>query len=172
MLDISVELENELQQTITHPVLLLEIQYDTPDEAVIRSSSADDRIYLGNLFSGSNPDFRAQANTQEELRLQFPLPSSATRYYSLAMNPADGGTKVKLWQVYGSESTVPENKAVLRFDGFVTGVPQCSEELIEYQCRASHFSALWTPRIIIAAPVFNHLPEDGTKVGNIELNRR
>lgn len=172
MANVSPDLQAELSKDITNPVLLLEIQFDTPDKQIIRATNKDDREYNGHVFSGCNPDFQAQITAHSDLTIRFPLPDSAIRYYSLAMSPADGGTKVKLWQAYGEEYNIPDSKIILRFDGFVTGVPHCSEKAVEYQCRASHLSALWTPRIVIAPPLFNHLPKDGTRVGNIDISQR
>ncbi len=84
---------------------------------------------------------------------------------ALVLSEGAAGRSVKIWEIYGTETAVAGAPS-----GYGTPVLVFSGEMskalvgdkIQIQCKQS--APLKTPRVIVSAPTFNHLPKAGARI--------
>lgn len=144
---LATKTQGEVTKQTTRPVYLVEFGFGTPLRLSSRETIA---VSGGDTFSAASIKLR--------LPTSFEL-FNETFQYSATFLAGTAGVSVKVWQVYGAG---PFSSADLDmvFDG------QFGEgdvgPVIRFTLRPN--PPVFTPRLMVAPPVFNHLPPDGTEI--------
>jgi hypothetical protein len=165
----------ETNKQITTPVYLVEFQFyneSTDMYDTLRISSRQQIEVDGIVFTETNPHILVKSLSAEQATLEANNPTALMLYYTFGAKPNTGINFVNIYLFYGEDTTATIDDIYLFFSGQVDEVPVISKEKIIYNCIAGSLPVMWTPRIRISPPMCNHIPKDGTVIGNIILERK
>jgi len=162
----------EAAKQVTTPVYLIELYFSGVNQTIRVSSRQQVTVDSTTVFSQTNPHVKVASVTPERATISVPNPTSIMLYNTLNSSANKGESYVKIWAMYGESTTVSSSDTVLMFDGTIDEVPKIHKNEIQYACVAGNLPTMWTPRILIGPPLCNHLPVDGTIIGNITLERK
>lgn len=167
---ISAEVTNQ----VTTPVYLIELSFvqETGGTEIVRVSSRQQIDVDGDVFTETNPHLKVNSLSAEKVNLEVNNPDALMLYYTLNSEANDGNNTAKVYIAYGTSSTLTYDDVILAFDGIIDEVPSINKNIIQYNCVAGSLPLMWTPRIRIGPPLCNHIPVDGTVIGNIVLERK
>lgn len=171
MRNLPSDFDTETSKKVTTPVYLIEIYYAGVDYT-LRTSTRQEITLDGFVFKQNSPHLSIVSMTSSTVTLQIVTPSATDFYNTLNSSPNTGENKVKIWAYYGTASEISLFDAVQVFNGYIDEVPVISKKLIKYNCLSGSIEVMWTPRILIGPPLCNHIPADGTVIGNITLERK
>ena len=165
----------ETNKQITTPVYLVEFQFyneSTDSYDTLRVSSRQQIDVDGVIFTETNPHILVKSLSAEKAVLEANNPTDLMLYYTYVAKPNTGINRVNIYLFYGEDTTATIGDIYLFFKGLIDEVPLISKERITYNCISGALPLMWTPRIRIGPPLCNHIPKDGTVIGNIILERK
>jgi hypothetical protein len=165
----------ETNKQVTTPVYLIELQFynETKDSyEIIRVSSRQQVDVDGVVFTETNPHILVKNLSSDKVTLEVNNPTSLMLYYTFNSKSNAGLNIVNIFLFYGEDTVVTIDDIALFFSGKIDEIPTISKTKIIYNCIAGALPIMWTPRIRIGPPMCNHIPKDGTMIGNITLERK
>lgn len=162
----------EASSQVTTPVYLIEIYFSGVEQTVRVSSRQQVTVDGTAVFAQTNPHARVNNVSSERATISVQNPTSLMLYNTLNSSANKGESYVKIWAMYGTSTTITSSDIVIVFDGVIDEVPKIHKNEIQYACVSGNLPMMWTPRILIGPPLCNHIPVDGTVIGNITLERK
>jgi hypothetical protein len=157
---LSTKSQTEVVKQTTRPVWLVEFGFGTPLRLSSRETIA---VSGGNTFTAAGIKVNLASKSVQLFNEGF--------QYSATFLAGVAGVSAKVWKVYGAGPFALADLDQF-FDGEIGPVPEIGP-MITIGLRP--LSPVFTPRIMIAPPTFNHLPPDGfqfvTPTGVYILNR-
>lgn len=86
---------------------------------------------------------------------------------AIVLNEAVQDKEIDIWQLYGDSS--PFVDGVLLFRGVMDAVSAITQLAVVIDCVSLYGSQRWSPPITCSAPLLNHMPEAGQRLGDIIL---
>lgn len=86
---------------------------------------------------------------------------------ALVLGEAVQDKPIDIWQLYGDSS--PFVDGVLLFRGVMDAVSAITPLAVVIDCVSLYGSQRWSPPITCSAPLMNHMPEAGQRLGDIIL---
>lgn len=151
---------NGIAEKDARPIWLVEMGFSAP----VRISSRGDFTYSGNSFSGVSA-FRLSLSG-DYLTGSLSWFNQDFTYSQPFIDEGTAGVTCQAWMTYMEETDlstadVVDGDFVLMFDGEL-GAARIQGRRIEVDLAQADM--IWSPRQVIAAPVCNHIPLDGTEV--------
>lgn len=143
---LSTKSQGEVTKQTTRPVWLVEIGFSTPLRLSSRETIA---VSGGNTFTAAG--IKVSPSSIELFNETF--------QYSATFLGGTAGKAVKVWVVYGA-GPFSTSDLDMFFDGQI-GPCSVGERII---CGLRPNPPVFTPRLMVAPPVFNHLPPDGAEI--------
>lgn len=151
---------SEVAKASTAPVYLIWIDVGTG----LRFSTRQSVTWDGNSYSGgvarlTNLDLRPIRSTITLVAANHDNAVSA-----LVLGNYVGDQAAKVWAVYGTGASIATADPVLIFDGVVERVPKGDRREVEIILSDASSSGYNTPKHVIAPPLCNHIPPQGTVI--------
>lgn len=154
MRDLTPQTEAAINEVVTQPRYLIEIHFSQ----VIRLSTGEQTAWLGNLYTAAGANVE-QMNIGESAVVS--LPNADFIYSAVMLREGSRDKNIKIWIAYSDAPT--ELSPVLLFDGFIDSTKVGIRATLFCSAESSF---LISPRIVGSAPLMNHIPPEGTKIGN------
>lgn len=164
MLTLDATTQAFLAGSVTRPHYLIEIEFST----VWRHSTHEDFLFGADQYYTSGT--KVESIEPSNARLSFDNSDLSASAAFLGQDVRD--IPIKIYALYTHPSEfLPDTAStpVLVFDGVLDAIEAVNQVEVVVTCLSSRLAAAWTPRIVAAPPLCNHMPPAGTQLGNLTL---
>lgn len=165
--------ESQIALAVRHPRYLLQIDIDSQ---TLRYASGGTVTWDGETWARTGIIVKSLKNGKggmEGMRLE--VQDEADIMTQIAISNSFAFARVRLWEYYGTTTSVATDDPIKKFDGEVVGVPFMAQTVV-FDCATKGAVTKRIPNLTLTAPDVNHMPYSGQSfvIGNerytIEIN--